>query len=451
MIDIRKNRDILLIVLLGLSLRLLTFLLAKPWLPEIINSRILVYDAVGYHRLGLEITNSLSFSDTFRTPGYPMFIAMIYVLFGARPWAVVLAQTFIDTLTVGVIFFSGNRLFSRNAGLIAALFYAIDPVPSFHALAMYSETWFTFSLSAAGLSLIKGLQDRGRFSLVVSGLLFGFAALIRPIAQYLVFIFAPIILIMPPLQNMRRKILISAIFILSFCVALSPWLWRNYFKYNALGLSTVKGYSLLFYNAAFTLSIASGQPIEKVRDDLEKRVDAITKEKGVSNPFMRSRFCQDLGLKIIRENIRQYTWLHLRGMINIFITPDTRLISDFLGIEPYRFPDGTLLSSSLMQKIRFFFAYKPRLEIAIGLFVIVLLMCSYGAVCIAVANLLAEKRYFLLISILGVILYFSVLSGGPVGEARFRIPVIPVYLLLTGKGLSVLFAGDKAKHKCSQP
>jgi 4-amino-4-deoxy-L-arabinose transferase-like glycosyltransferase len=446
MIGIKKNRDMLLIVLLGLSLRLLAFLLAKPWLPEIINTRILVCDALGYHRLGLEITNSLSFSSTFRTPGYPIFIAMIYALFGAKPWTVLLAQTFIDTLTIGVIFFSGNRLFSRNSGLIASLFYAIDPVPSFHALTLNSETWFTFSLCVAGLLLIIGLQDRSHFSLVISGLLFGFATLIRPIAQYLVIIFVPIILTMPPLQGLRRKALTSAIFVLSFCVALSPWLGRNYFKYNALGLSTVKGYSLLFYNAAFTLSIASGQPIEKVRGNLEKRMDAVTRKNEVGNPFAQERLYRDLGLKIIRENIKQYTWLHLRGMMNIFISPDSRLISNLLGIEPYRFPDGTLLSTSLAQKIRLFFAYKPKPEIAIGLFVIVLLMCSYGGVCIAVANLIAEKRYLLLISILGVILYFSVLSGGPVGEARFRIPIIPVYLLLTGRGLNVLFSGDRAKH-----
>ena len=127
MTDIKKYRDILLIVLLGLSLRLLAFLLVKPWLPEIMNTRILVYDALGYHQLGLEIANSLSFNSTFRTPGYPMFIAMIYTLFGVKPWAVVLAQTFIDTLTIGVIYFSGSRLFSRNSGLIASLFYPDRP------------------------------------------------------------------------------------------------------------------------------------------------------------------------------------------------------------------------------------------------------------------------------------------------------------------------------------
>ena len=229
-------------------------------------------------------------------------------------------------------------------------------------------------------------------------------------------------------------------------MALSPWLWRNTFKYNAPALSTVTGYNLLFYNAAFTLSVASGQPIEKVRGDLEKRVDAVARKNEVSNPFVQERLYQDLGLKIIRENIRQYTWLHLKGMVNIFISPDSRLICNLLGIEPYRFPDGTLLSTSLIQKIRLFFSYKPKPEIAIGLFVIVLLMCSYGGVCIAVAKLIAEKRYLLLVSILGIILYFSVLSGGPVGEARFRIPIIPIYLLLTGKGLSVLFVGNRAKH-----
>jgi 4-amino-4-deoxy-L-arabinose transferase-like glycosyltransferase len=439
---IKKYREILLIVLLGLSFRLLAFLLAKPWLPEIVNTRILVYDAIGYHQLGLEIANSLSFNSTFRTPGYPMFIAMIYTLFGVKPWAVVLAQTFADTLTIGVIYFSGSRLFSRNAGLIASLFYAIDPVPSFHALTLNSETWFTFSLCVAGLLLIIGLQDRSQFSLLISGLLFGFATLIRPIAQYLVFIFVPIILAMPPLREMRRRVLLSAIFVLSFCLALSPWLWRNYSKYHTLGLSTVTGYNLLFYNAAFTVSIASSRPIEEVRDDLEKRTDAVTRKDEVNNPFLQERLYQDLGLKIMQENIKLYTWLHLKGMVNIFISPDSRLISNLLGIEPYRFADGTLLSTSLIQKIRLFFFYKPKPEIAIGLFVIVLLICSYSGVCIAVAKLVAEKRYLVLISILGIILYFSVLSGGPVGEARFRIPIIPIYLLLTGKGFSAFLAGN---------
>src|SRR5262245_13208962 len=65
-------------------------------------------DAQGYHYLALNLLQRGVFSmyaeapfqpDALRTPGYPLFIASIYALFGVAPRAVIVAQAIIDSIT----------------------------------------------------------------------------------------------------------------------------------------------------------------------------------------------------------------------------------------------------------------------------------------------------------------------------------------------------------------
>ena len=65
--------------------------------PLVIEKQILIFDSLQYHSLALSIRDHFSFAnDAFRTPGYPAFLAIIYTIFGAHPFAGIFVNIFLN-------------------------------------------------------------------------------------------------------------------------------------------------------------------------------------------------------------------------------------------------------------------------------------------------------------------------------------------------------------------
>jgi hypothetical protein len=91
------------IALLALCVRLVFFLLVRPWSPAVESGFVLQGDARGYHELATTLLTQhrLAYGATdapnaLRTPGYPVFVAALYALFGWHPWVVMLFQILLD-------------------------------------------------------------------------------------------------------------------------------------------------------------------------------------------------------------------------------------------------------------------------------------------------------------------------------------------------------------------
>ena len=53
-----KNKGLILIILLSLFVRTIFFYQAKPWEKEIVENKILVFDAAGYHSQAMDILSA---------------------------------------------------------------------------------------------------------------------------------------------------------------------------------------------------------------------------------------------------------------------------------------------------------------------------------------------------------------------------------------------------------
>src|SRR4030095_10484807 len=76
-------------------------------------------DAVGYHQLAVNLLQRGIFSlntqppfqpDAIRTPGYPLFIAAVYVVVGINPRAVLIVQAILDAITVVLVVGTARHL-----------------------------------------------------------------------------------------------------------------------------------------------------------------------------------------------------------------------------------------------------------------------------------------------------------------------------------------------------
>ena len=103
------------------------FLLLIPALKD--SSRLFVWaDSVCYERLALNMLQGNGYSlaqaspydpNSTMVPGYPLFIAGIYAVFGQSPYAVVIIQVILSLALIAGITWRGIRRFPAREGLIA--------------------------------------------------------------------------------------------------------------------------------------------------------------------------------------------------------------------------------------------------------------------------------------------------------------------------------------------
>jgi hypothetical protein len=181
-----------------------------------------------------------------RAPGYPLFLASIYAIFGQENnTAVRLIQALIDSLTCGLIAWLAIIWLPESwhkkkplTGLIALGIAAISPFVLIYVTTILTEvlTVFLLVLFAILISLfIKQISHlKNIWLLIAAGLVGGLMTLIRPDSGFFV-LTGGLILIPTILKSsgsklviFKRMLLFGSLFTVSFLIVLLPWIIRNW-------------------------------------------------------------------------------------------------------------------------------------------------------------------------------------------------------------------------------
>lgn len=331
----------------------------------------LLLDAKTYHSLALELLLG-EYTSTIFPPGYPAFIAML----GANPYCVVAVQVVLHILSIGLVWAITGRLFSRKAAWIASAVYSLDITSWFYVFQVLSETLFTFLLLAWFLLLARGSKP-------MAGIMLGLSIYVRPIAQFIPVVIAPL----------AWKTAIVALMVLA------PWIGRNYVVHNSPFFTTHASYNLQSCNGPILRSYMDGSAVQGQTDE---------------------------GY-IFRHPI-EYAVIHARGIVNTLILPNTRQICNFMGWQYKAYPEGYVATSTAVDKARAYLT-KPIHEILIGLAIMIptlTLLCLSIPGFIALYQIDRRIALVLLVSIASL-----VILPGPVGDGRFRVPIMPFVAILT--------------------
>jgi 4-amino-4-deoxy-L-arabinose transferase-like glycosyltransferase len=172
------------------------------------------------HGYGLQIV---------RPPGYPTFIAAVWALTGPHLTALRIVEALLGVFTVALIGLLGMRGFGRTAGFLAMALAALHPVLAFLPSTEYSESFVVLLCVGAYVAFFMALERPRRAGpwWVVTGALFGLAALTRPNTVLLVpGLLAGAVL---PLRRARRGLVIPALLVLiTMTLVVTPWIVRNH-------------------------------------------------------------------------------------------------------------------------------------------------------------------------------------------------------------------------------
>lgn len=193
-------------------------------------------DAVGWNLAkGIGFTSSLTeprVPGIFRTPGYPGYLALVYLLFGHSYYAAYVGQGILDSLCAVILYFVGMQCLGKRIATTGGFLYALYPYPAIFCGVLHQDILLVFSVMLVLLILIHALRvpDRGRLWFVLGGAV-GFAALVR--GNFLLFIVVPAISLL--FHQMAGALKLRALLLLTagFVLLLLPWVVRNYLVFHS--------------------------------------------------------------------------------------------------------------------------------------------------------------------------------------------------------------------------
>lgn len=192
------------------------------------------YDGIGYDMLGISLLQKgmygLAKPTAFRPPGYPLFLAVIYLVFGHSFAAVRLVQVGVDALTCALVYAVGAKLFNRRVAFLAALGLSLYPLQVYMVGEFYSET-VSFPLQMAALWLAVWMVERRHWAIpLLLGVSLAATTLTRPTAT----LWIPFMLLgigFLPL-SWKQKGRDAALALLGLALLFGPWILRNYIVFR---------------------------------------------------------------------------------------------------------------------------------------------------------------------------------------------------------------------------
>lgn len=428
-----NHKTLISITLLALLIRLIFFFLLKPWDAQVVQDRILRWDALEYHQLALEILRSGNFDHfgVFRTPLYPVFIAFAYFIFGIKPWIVLLIQIFVNIITGLMAYKIGKELFNKKIAVIATIVFFIDLHIISNCLEVLTDTIFTAFLVGTVLTLILGIKNNKKIYFLACGFLLAMATLTRPISQFFPFIVL-IVLFSYPYFKLRKKLIYFSIFFIVFFLSLFPWFWRNYTNYGRFKLSSISELTL-YGNIIRAEAMRSGDHEDIIKKKLNEQLIKYHISE-TSNLFYVSSLRKRIALDYVKNNLTYFTKVYFGGIGLMYVGFGTSAIADLFGFKSNKLTSNIFHKPSIGNISKEFITNKSFSEIAIAISVAIYLLIIYSMFFYGCYLMVNEKKYFSLWLIILILVYFSLLSG-TFGYYRYRLPVIPFYLLISAKGI----------------
>jgi len=189
-------------------------------------------DSVKYSAAAVNLLANGEFGEKYtRPPVYPLFLAGIYAVFGEEILAVRIVESVLGACLAVLIALLAGRIGGAQVGTLAGILWSIYPMGVFIAGLVYPETVVTMLLACGVLCMVtKADQELGPRRIVLGGILFGLAALTKPVA--LVTIAATALWIM--YWRRGHRLLLTALFLLGVVLPLAPWTVRNFSVYGGL-------------------------------------------------------------------------------------------------------------------------------------------------------------------------------------------------------------------------
>ncbi len=342
-----------------------------------------------------------------RVPLYPLFLALIYRLFGHSFSAVRVLQVILVALTGVIGYLVARLIFKGELAFLSFLLIGLWPPLIVFSTRIMSEVLNTFLLSLSILCLVMLVRRRSITLAFISGLLIGIATLCK--ATTALFPILGFIFLILAYHSKKEGLYHGVVLILAVAIAISPWTIRNYVQFKTfiplqLGVSPALWVGTDISEGGRWQG-EEGMPHQKFSEAL--REDHLFAEK----------FYFKEAIENIKENPGGYLILLVRKVGGFWRRPSVG------GVEKFG------LKKILIRGSNYLVHY---LVIVFGI----------------IGSILVVKRRILLAYLLILIVfYYTLMYAFLFAEPRYHIPVLPILIILATYGFSRTLARSGPKYR----
>jgi 4-amino-4-deoxy-L-arabinose transferase-like glycosyltransferase len=365
---------------------------------------------------------------TERTPGYPLFLAGIYKLFGdSKSITIIIAAFHILFLAASslLVFILGMYVFGVRVGVVSGLFAAADPWASFVGIMILPDSLFYFATTLSiliGVYTLKSNNSTKLFKAFLWGLSIGFSSMLKSVISFIWIVMLPILIYT---FNIRRATVIFILCLTGILVFTGSWAYRNYATTGFWALQSSTGVSLLWASHNLTRpSTANDYKIDpklaKVRDMVASgnnplKLTTPIRKKLYLSPFELDECMKKVGIENIFENPVKFSHIFFKNFVKTITT-----------LFNAGFEDGGVA-----------FTFSPFIVWAekLSSFIIFLLLPIVGFMISWHDN----RNRSVLLFFAGTVFYFLITTSLVAGSFRYRLPLHAIFWILDAVVLLALF------------
>ncbi len=373
--------------------------------------------------------------DTWRTPGYPLFLAICISVLGDSSVGLVIVQQLLSLLNVLLLFWIARRWMSDRRASLVAILFLFEPFHLLYSLWLMSTTLFVTVLMLTWLVWLRAFERQRWTWFALLGALAGCLALVRPVG-----ILIPVVLFLGLIGSVvrQRRLFLNWPALAGFAVicllVVGSWMVRNQRVAGHLALSDQGGVVLAYFKATEVVLWREGRAAERYQETSLNPAKADlphTVWDGI-DARLQSRFAS------LPEDQRMTLCWHNLAQGNK-TTLDSFAISKALSEIGWSYLKDSPLSTAACCLVRcasiltfpLNLALKPPTGVPISRLgsamtgIVYLLLCLGVVVRLGRGGFALEQVYFPLACTVALLV-----ATTPQIDPRFRVPMIPFLLVL---------------------
>lgn len=384
-----------------------------------------VSDFGWYYAKALDIVHGLGYTShgyptAYWPPGWPYFLAGVVWLFGPSLQAAEIVQAVLNACTAGVVFLIGRAIAGTAQGLAGGIAYALLPSAVEWSATLASEPIYTLLWALATYIWLSQPTSKTIWY-VLSGLLLGAAALVRPSAL-LFWIILLVYLLTLGKERRRPARIVSSVGVTAICTLLvvTPLIVRNYHVFHTLVVVSNNGGVSLYQGN----NPRAGGGYAELSDPLIAKLisDPRTEVQG-------DKLAAQMAMQYIKSHPLHEVWLAVRRVYRLYASDDLAIRFTF---RSHHFrevhsppPSDRIATAALAINTAVYYG---------------LMVFAIAGIALSIARARRDSTNPRWRLVLGMILYNTAIFATIFGLDRYRYPTMPYFAAFAGIGLVAMLA-----------
>jgi len=387
--------------------------------------------------------------EIVRTPGYPLLL--LPAVAGHHLVLIALLENFsLAAASAWLVWKIASGLVpSSKAAWWAAVFYCFEPVGFLFSEELLSDLMFATQLLLFVWLTVGFLRNPTAIRLMGAAFALGMATYTRPISLFLGLWLVPVFLLFPRELSSAKRIPRAIAFVLLFTMTLVPWIVRNVRIAGYRKFSAIADFNLYFYFEAAIKAKLEHKSLSLAQQELGYYFeDSYFQLHPEQRNWPQARILQYQNAeawRIISQHWLSFSLIQFRGCVIVLLDPAATTALKLLRLYPesggllHRAADEGLFRSTLgfLRQNPIAALALPLLGMQLGLYYI-----------LAFAGLRRIPREIAVLFV-SLIFYFVLVSGGPMSEARFRAPIMPLVCIAAGVAMARWYSREQQPEATS--